>query len=93
MSSRPTLEDALQRLAQALDAFEVAVMRRKASDETIRDLEEDVQLLALDRSRLANDLDGAKARADGLESANMEAARRIDSAMETIRDLLGTEGR
>lgn len=93
MKTRSTMDDAVHRLTTALDAFEVAVHRRKANDETIRELEEDVHLLALDRSKLAGELDDMAARARGLEIAAAQASQRVDRAMDTIREVLVSDGR
>jgi hypothetical protein len=87
-----TLDDALQRLTSALDGLERAVERRRASEEIIQDLEEDAHLLALDRARLARELDTSKARAVDLETVSAEVGRRVDTAMDTIRDVLASRG-
>jgi hypothetical protein len=93
MNTRLAMEDAVQRLTIALDALEAAVHRRKANEETIRELEEDVHLLALDRSKLASELDDMAARARGLEMAAHQASQRVNRAMDTIREILVSNGR
>jgi septal ring factor EnvC (AmiA/AmiB activator) len=92
MSSRPPLDEAVQRLVAALEAFEAAVQRRRAHEETVRELEEDVQLLATDRADLARRLDETTARVRDLASANAESVRRLDAAMDSIRDILEKKG-
>lgn len=91
MTTRIALDEAAARLAAALDAFEAAVHRRKANEETIRDLEEDVHLLAVDRSRLARELDETTARAAQLASVAAEVGARVDRAMVTIREIVTAE--
>ncbi len=90
--ARVGLDEAMVRLDRALDAFERAVERRKAADEVVSDLEEEIHLLALDRARLARELDEAKARSVELETVNGEVSRRLDSAMESIRTVLVGSG-
>lgn len=92
MNRDVALQEAIDRLNAALDAFEAAVHRRKANEDTVVQLEEDVHLLALDRSKLANELDTLKTRTDDLKNVNAEVSRRLDSAMATIRDVLITNG-
>jgi hypothetical protein len=91
MSVTP-LEDAVARLSTALDGLERAIDRRRASEDIIQELEEDAHLLALDRARLARDLDQAKARSVDLETVAGEVGRRVDSAIDTIRDVLANRG-
>lgn len=91
MSVTP-LEDAVARLSAALDGLERAIDRRRASDDIIQELEEDAHLLALDRARLARDLDQAKARSVDLETVAGEVGRRVETAMDTIRDVLASRG-
>lgn len=91
MSVTP-LEDAVARLSAALDGLERAIGRRRASDDIIQELEEDAHLLALDRARLARDLDQAKARSVDLETVAGEVGRRVETAMDTIRDVLASRG-
>jgi chromosome segregation ATPase len=92
MTSRLAFDEAVQRLNSALDAFETAVARRRANEDVIRDLEEDAHLLALDRSRLARELDEIKARATDLSTVNAEVGRRLDSAIATVRGVLSAHG-
>jgi hypothetical protein len=47
-----------------------------------------VQTLSAERSRLADRLDKAEARAARLEGANRDASRRIVAAVESIRSVL-----
>ncbi len=52
------------------------------------DAEAEVQRMGADRARLADSLDGAKAKSQRLESANREVSRRLVDAMESIRAVL-----
>ena len=86
------IEGATRRLAQALDALEAAVDRRREADRGAEGLAASFTPSTTDRSRLAADLDAAAARSRGLETTNREVARRLDAAIETIRAVLAAEG-
>jgi hypothetical protein len=49
-----------------------------------------IQALGTDRSRLADELDGALMKARKLERTNREISDRLDSAIVTIRSVLDT---
>jgi hypothetical protein len=51
-------------------------------------LTEQVHVFNIDRSRLASELDSARARTRELEGSNREAMRRIDEAMSAIRAVI-----
>ena len=53
----------------------------------------DISLLGDDRSRLASDLDTASARVRMLETTNREIARRLDVAIESVRNVLEANDR
>jgi hypothetical protein len=93
MSDTDSVETASRRLALALDALDAAVERRRDADRGDAALATQVEALGADRSRLAAELDLAAARARALESANREVARRLDAAIDTIRDVLATDDR
>jgi hypothetical protein len=89
----PVLE-ALARLDQALTALDDAVERREDEGRRRVDLEAELHRVGADRSRLAQALDAAAAKASRLEDANREVSRRLVAAMESIRStLVGNEGR
>ncbi|QFR33305.1 DUF4164 domain-containing protein [Ancylobacter sp. TS-1] len=88
-----TLEVALRRFEGAVDALEAAIERRLEVERQEAALAQQLHVLGADRSRLADALDGAHARADRLETANDEVARRLGSAMETIRAVLAAHER
>ena len=89
MTGGETLHDALERLAGAMDALEAAAEARLTQQSPdYGDAEAEVQRMNADRSRLAQELDGAQARAVRLADANKEVSRRLVTAMETIRAVL-----
>ena len=47
-----------------------------------------IQSLGVDRSRLANELDGTLVRSRALERTNREIAERLDVAIDTIRSVI-----
>ncbi|HUC49668.1 MAG TPA: DUF4164 family protein [Xanthobacteraceae bacterium] len=91
MSDADLIEMATRRLSLALDALEAAAERRSEADHGEGMLANQVHALGTDRARLASELDEATARVRTLESANREVMRRIDQAIETIRDVLGSD--
>lgn len=84
------LEMATRRLMVALDALESAVERRREADRDEDELATRIQALGADRSRLADELDGSLMKSRKLERANREIAERLDVAIVTIRDVLGS---
>ncbi len=93
MSDTSAIEAASRRLALALDSLEAAAEERHEVDLGEDNLMAQVHALDDDRSRLASDLDAAMARARLLESTNRDIARRLDSAIGTIRSVLDPQGR
>lgn len=85
-------EQLLNRLGAALAALEDAVEQRVELGRGASDLEEEVHRLSNDRSRLAQALDSAQARAVRLEEVNRDVSRRLVSAMESIRSVLERQG-
>jgi len=85
------IEIATRRLMAALDALESAVERRKEADRDENELANRIQALGADRSRLADELDGALVKTRKLERANRDIAERLDAAIGTIRSVLETE--
>ena len=89
----PVLE-ALAKLDHALTALDDAVERREDEGRRRVDLEAELHRVGADRSRLAQALDAAAAKASRLEDANREVSRRLVAAMESIRSTIaGNEGR
>jgi Domain of unknown function (DUF4164) len=79
---------AIRRVIHALDALDAALESRLENDRKGGALAEQVHTFNVDRSRLASELDEARARARELETRNREAARRVDEAMSAIRAVI-----
>src|SRR5271154_370560 len=88
-TSLEALEISLKRLASGVGALELAADRRMRHDEARATVQEEYALMQDDRSRLAFELDAAVDRARALESANSEAAKRLQHAAQAIESLLG----
>lgn len=88
MSDQSTIDDAVKRLALALDSLDAAVERRRQADRSEDGLASQVHALGIDRTRLAAALDGETARARRLESTNREIAQRLDAAIASVRSVL-----
>ena len=89
--AEPTTVDvdaATRRLMAALDALESAVERRRDADRDEDELASRIHALGTDRSRLADELDGALVKSRRLERTNREIAERLDTAIGTIRAVL-----
>ena len=85
MNEQSTIDQAVKRLALALDA---AVERRRDSDRDEETLAQQLHDLGTDRSRLAAALDGETSRARKLEATNREIAERLDTAIASIQAVL-----
>jgi Domain of unknown function (DUF4164) len=82
------IEAATRRLMAALDALESSVERRAEADRDENELAARIQALGVDRSRLADELDGSLVKSRRLERTNREIAERLDAAIGTIRSVL-----
>ena len=91
MTEQHAIEAASRRLALALDALAAAVERRRAADTGEATVTAQLHALGADRSRLASELDEVSGRARSLEDVNREVARRLETAIGTIRSLLAEE--
>jgi hypothetical protein len=92
MSEQSEIDAAVKRLALALDALDAAVERRHEADVYAEGLASQLQALGLDRTRLAEALDGEASRARKLEATNREIAERLDTAIASIQSVLGGQG-
>lgn len=93
MNDRKDVEAVTQRLRAAIEALESAVERRlevAVGDGAVAD---QLHALALDRSKLADDLDAAAARSKSLEATNREISERIEVAMSAIRSVIAVNER
>ena len=88
MTESSAIDAAAKRLALALDALEAALQRRREADRGEEALAAQLQALGTDRARLAADLDSQAARTTRLETTNREVARRLDTAIDTIRSVI-----
>ncbi len=86
--SSADLDAATRRLMAALDALESAVERRRDADRDENELASRIQALGVDRSRLADQLDGSLVKSRRLERVNREIAERLDAAIGAIRAVL-----
>jgi septal ring factor EnvC (AmiA/AmiB activator) len=93
MSDTSAIDAASRRLGLAMDALEAAVERRREADRGQSDLSEQIHALGTDRSQLAANLDTAAARVRMLETTNREIARRLDVAIESVRNVLEANDR
>jgi hypothetical protein len=82
------IDAATRRLMAALEALESAVERRKEADRDENELASRIHALGVDRSRLADELDGSLVKSRRLERANREIAEKLDAAIGTIRSVL-----
>jgi hypothetical protein len=82
------IDAATRRLMTALESLESAVERRRDADRDENELAARIQALGTDRSRLADELDGALVKSGRLERTNREIAERLDAAIDTIRSVL-----
>jgi hypothetical protein len=88
MTDQSAIDGAVKRLAQALDALDAAVERRREGAQAEAALANQVQALGLDRMRLADALDTETGRTRRLEVSNREIAGRLDAAMASIQSVL-----
>ena len=82
------LDQAINRLENALKTLENTVVNDNKDSYDTSELEEEIQRMNADRSRLAQALDTSESRAERLEQANKEVSRRLITAMETIRTVV-----
>jgi hypothetical protein len=93
MTDPSAIDAAARRLAQALDALQSSVVRKREAETGGDAVAMQLHALGIDRARLAADLDNAAAHGRKLEDTNREVARRIDVAMGTIQKLLDEHDR
>jgi hypothetical protein len=83
-----SLDDAMQRLAAALDLLDVAVTRRLAVEHGRASLETELQIMQDDRARLALELESASGRLAQVEAATAHVGRRVHTAIGAVREVL-----
>ncbi len=84
-------EQAVRQLEAALQSLEYAVEQRLSQSAGADGLAEQVQMLTSARAELAETLDQTEARAAKLDHINRDVARRLDSAIATIRAVLQSD--
>ena len=93
MTDPSAIDTAVRRFAQALDALQAAVARKREAETGGDAVAMQIHALGTDRARLAGELDAAAAHSRRLEHTNREVARRIEVAMGTIEKLLDEHDR
>ncbi len=88
-TSAEKLDRALARLAKALDQLDRAMAVKLDDDHSAAELEEELDIMQDDRSRLALELDAALAHVSALEKARDEVLRRLDEAEAGVAEALG----
>jgi chromosome segregation ATPase len=88
MADTRKLDEAFNRFDAALRQFEAALERQNERKSHEESLEAAAEALRLDRSRLAQELDGVRAKASDLVATNHKAVGKIDAAMSRIRAVL-----
>lgn len=79
---------AIDRLNKALDSLDGAVDASIEAGTKVHSADEEIQRMADDRTKLAQELDTANARAERLSETNSEVSRRLVGAMEIVRGVL-----
>ena len=88
MADTRKLDEAFNLFDAALMQFEAAVERQNERKTHEQSLEAAAEALRLDRSRLAQELDGVRSKANDLVATNQKAVGKIDAAMSRIRAVL-----
>ena len=78
----------IKRLNSALDQLEAASHRRAQLEAARANLEEEINILQDDRSRLAVELDGVLARNKTISMASHEVEKRLERTSATLRVVL-----
>ena len=91
MSQPDALQQATERLDVAVDQLEAFLRQVFVGAEdgvSVAALKEQVLFLTEERDRLLRDLDAEKNRVRRLKTANEEVSDRLETVMETIKDLM-----
>jgi hypothetical protein len=81
MGKENELNNATERLENALKGIEDLVAAKRTNDLTVESLEEQLQ-------SLESSLEAERARNDGLSTTNEDVSRRIGVVMKSIEDML-----
>jgi DNA-binding transcriptional regulator YhcF (GntR family) len=82
------VQEALQRLEQAIGALEAAAGRHSRLGRQADDLATELQLMRADRQKLAGLLDEATARSRTLDQTRRQIGERVDRAIGAIRSVV-----
>jgi chromosome segregation ATPase len=91
MSQPDALQQATERLDTAVDQLESFLRQVFAEAEdgvSVAALKEQIRFLTEERDRLLRDLDTEKSRVRRLKTANEEVSDRLETVMETLKDLM-----
>jgi Domain of unknown function (DUF4164) len=83
-----TYEAAADRLDRAFQRLEASVRSLNGRVRTHARIEADTQKLLAERAKFAADLDKANAKAQRLDAAAGDVARRLVDAMDTVNEVL-----
>lgn len=92
MPDSSRLEAAQARLTSALATLEEAARRRLEAERGVAHLRVQYEAADTDRARLAEELDRSMDRIATLEATNRDVARKLDQAIETVRQILAADG-
>jgi hypothetical protein len=90
MTDQVKFDAALLRLGRALNQLENAVAARLENDLTGAELEEELEIMEDDRSRLALELDAALTRAAIFEKTRDEVLQRLEVVGANVAAVLAT---
>lgn len=85
----PEMQNALRRLEAAIDRLEGRLDGLFARLDSHRGHEREAEALRIDRTRLASDLDAARARERELQRLADEASEALGAAISEVREALG----
>ena len=82
------MDKAQRRLRLAVESFEASLLSQNRVQNNAIAMEQELQVLFEDRSRLTHELDLAMAKVTRLESVGAEVSHRLESVMGSIRTVL-----
>ena len=91
-ASSPVIAQALAELRASISALEAVAAKRETGDMASDKLKTELTLVQDDRVRLANDLDAALARLGRYDQISADLEKRIDRALDAVRQALGDDG-
>lgn len=88
MAGRSALEEATERLTEALQTLEELLAAKLEHEETLETLKSEMATLRAEHQRLLTELERQRARAESLEQANDEVYNRLESVVGTIKSIV-----